>query len=183
MLSNLLRRSIWCFLIEWWTWIAWLIEFPESKNICSVHGFGKKWISRVHLNFNLFARPYSSWSCFHGFTAPSALNSFPTKLKFGSEEEEEEEEEEEKKTYYHIFWKQHKAFYSILKKQIIWFAKKPFDILQYNGNKCFKWINPWYFLIPTSNENNVIYLLITQTSKGEIKRSFYSSWVALDFVF
>ena len=133
MLSNLLRRSIWCFLIEWWTWIAWLIEFPEFKNICSVHGFGKKWISRVHLNFNLFARPYSSWSCFHGFTAPSALSSCPTKLIFGSEEEE-------KKTYYRIFWKQHKTFYSILKKQIIWFPKKPFDIFQYNGNKCFKWI-------------------------------------------
>ena len=29
LLSNLLRQSIWCFLIEWWSWIERLIEFPE----------------------------------------------------------------------------------------------------------------------------------------------------------
>ena len=32
-----------------------------------------------------------------------------------------------------------------------------------------------YFLIPTSNENNIIYLFITQTPKGEIKHIFCSS--------
>ena len=36
-----------------------------------------------------------------------------------------------------------------------------------------------YFLIPTSNENNLIYLFIIQTPGGEIKHSFCSSWVAL----
>ena len=64
-----------------------IIEFPESINICSMHGFGKEWISWIHSNFSLFARPYSSWSCFHGFTAPSVLNSCPTKLIFRSEKQ------------------------------------------------------------------------------------------------
>ena len=30
-------------------------------------------------------------------------------------------------------------------------------------------------IIPTSNENNLIYLFITQTPEGEIKHSFCSS--------
>ena len=34
-----------------------------------------------------------------------------------------------------------------------------------------------YFLIRTSNENNLIYFFITQTPKREIKHSFWSSWV------
>ena len=35
------------------------IEFPKSINICFMHGFvGKEWISWIHLNFSLFARPY-----------------------------------------------------------------------------------------------------------------------------
>ena len=46
-----------------------------------------------------------------------------------------------------------------------------------------------YFLIPTSNENNLIYLFITQIPEWEIKHSFCSSWVVcsswvtLNFVF
>ena len=40
-----------------------------------------------------------------------------------------------------------------------------------------------YFLIPTSNGNNLIHLFITQTPEGEMKYSFCSSWVVLDFVF
>ena len=30
----------------------------------------------------------------------------------------------------------------------------------------------YYFLIPTSNENNLIYLFVTQTPEGEIKTQF-----------
>ena len=85
---NLLRQSIWCFLIKWWAWIARLVEFPESIIICSIHGFGNKWISWIHLNFSLFARRYFSWSCSHGFTDPSVFKSCPTKLLFRSEKEE-----------------------------------------------------------------------------------------------
>ena len=40
-----------------------------------------------------------------------------------------------------------------------------------------------YFLIPMSNENNLICLFITQTPAGKIKHSFCGSWAALDFVF
>ena len=87
LLSNLLRQSIWCFLIKWWSWITRLIEFLESINICSIPGFGKEWISWILLKFSLFAIPYSSWCCFHGFTAPSVLNSCPTKLIFHSGKE------------------------------------------------------------------------------------------------
>ena len=76
-------------LIKWMSWIARLIEFLESINICFIHGFHKKWTSWIHLNFSLFGRKYSSWSCFHGFTAPSVLNRCPTKLIFRSEKEEE----------------------------------------------------------------------------------------------
>ena len=82
-----MRKSIWCFLIKWWSWIVRLIEFPESINICFIHGFGKKWISWIHLNFSLFARTYSPWSCFHGLIVPYVLNSCPTKLIFRSEKE------------------------------------------------------------------------------------------------
>ena len=64
LLSNLLWQNIWCFLIKWWSWIARLMEFPETINICSIHGFGKEWISWTHLNFSLFARQYSSWCCY-----------------------------------------------------------------------------------------------------------------------
>ena len=69
LLSNLLRQSIWYFLINWWSWIARLIEFTDLINICPIHDFGK-WISWIHfLNCSLFARPYSSWSCFHGMVS------------------------------------------------------------------------------------------------------------------
>ena len=76
------------FLIKWWSWIAGLIEFPKSINIYSIQGFGKEWISWIHLNVSLFARPYSFWSCSHCFTALSVLKSCPTKLIFCSGKEE-----------------------------------------------------------------------------------------------
>ena len=92
-----MKRSIWCFLIKGYSWIARLIQFYESINIYSIHGFGKEWISWIHLNFTLYARPCYSWSCFHGFSAPSVLNNCPTKLIFRSEKEE-------KKTLLLPFW-------------------------------------------------------------------------------
>ena len=52
-------------------------------------------------------------------------------------------------------------------------------ITKSHGDRVLEYIdNDNYFLIPTSNKNNLIYLLITQTTKGETKHSFYSSWVA-----
>ena len=36
-----------------------------------------------------------------------------------------------------------------------------------------------YFLIPTPNENNLIYLFITQTPEGETKHSFCNSWFCI----
>ena len=53
-MSNLLRQSIWWFLIKWWSWIAKLIGFLESINTSSIHGFGKEWTSWIHLNFVFF---------------------------------------------------------------------------------------------------------------------------------
>ena len=50
-------------------------------------------------------------------------------------------------------------------------TREPFLWIQMNKNDN-------YFLIPTSNENNLIYLFITQTPEGEIKQSFCSRWVA-----
>ena len=50
------------------------------------------------------------------------------------------------------------------------FVKNALNVVDFT-NKCI--YN--YFLIPTSNKNNLIYLFITQTHKEEIKLSFCSS--------
>ena len=132
LLSNLLRQSIWCFLINWWSWIARLTEYPDSINICPIHGFGK-WISWIHfLNFSLFARPYSSWSCFHGFTAPSFLKSCPTKLIFCLEKEE-------KKTL-------------LLSIRIWLWSHENWDKIA-DGTKCLT----WEFTIPGVNNFSIVF--------------------------
>ena len=97
LLSNLLRQSIWCFLIKWWSWIARLIEFAESINIYFIHSFGEKWTSWIHVNFSLIAGSCSSWSCSHNFTAPFVLNNCPKKVISRSEKEE-------KKTLLLLIW-------------------------------------------------------------------------------
>ena len=40
-----------------------------------------------------------------------------------------------------------------------------------------------YFLIPMSNENNLIYSHHSNTRGADKKYSFYSSWITLDFIF
>ena len=55
-------------------------------------------------------------------------------------------------------------------------------ITQSYGNRFRDYMNKWQlFFTFTSNENNLIYVFITQTLEGLIKHRFCSSWV--DHVF